>query len=52
MPTDEHIAQLRAILITLEQIELRGESNISKMLGCMQAIKKTIDKLQKGDENQ
>jgi len=34
---------LQAVLLTLEDIEVRGSENLSRLLGCINAIKEIIN---------
>lgn len=39
---DEQITQLRAVLRTLDAIEISGRQNLDRLLGCMITLEKVI----------
>ena len=41
---------LKAIVSTLEDIEVRGSDNMSKLLGCINALNQIINQPEDGEE--
>lgn len=42
---DEIIQKLKTVNYTLNQVEVHGQANLDRLLGCMQALREAIDRL-------
>lgn len=41
---------LQAIVLTLEDVEVHGSANLSKLLGCINALKEILNQQKEGEE--
>lgn len=41
---------IKAVILTLESIEIHGSENMSKLLGCINALNQLISESEKGGE--
>lgn len=45
------VDMLKIVLATLENIDVKGRENISRMLGCMDVLSKMIEQEKRGEQD-